>query len=689
MSEIELNKKLFNYIKNHQWDEFIDLYKKNYKIDLNIQDEYNNYLVYYVILYNKLDILKQLRNIKLDFFDNDGKTILYLPIKFGYNEILDYLIDSDELTIGYKIVDIVDINKNTSLKYCLNYNNVYAFNKIINKVTDINLLDKLNNNILQISIYNNNKVFIDKILKIPNIDINNINKDGVSALHIACLYRYIDVINILIEYSNIDINLKETKYKLTPIMYLTDSKYLDIVKKLIKKGADLTLQDINGNTLLHYTVIENFPETTIELLKYYNNLNIVNVDGKLVLHLCLESINITNYPINELIKNTSLNIQDMDGNTCGYILYKKGLWINYKEELKKKSINIFIENRRGDIIYNKDINPIFLDIVVEGYYNRLLTGKKKWLLDWENKCGVKTLDISECKKHIKLEIIKQKKSVPYNNNYYNVNIDNILDTSYNTFVGIPLDIMCGCLLLIKNSNDVYTSLNLGVHFINKNEISNIEILWSYFNLKINNLSRIVEEFLNSNKNFLVLPLGIELNHGGHANILIYDRKNNIIERFEPFGNDYPIDFYYNPRLLDELLEKKFIELIPNCTYVKPKSYLPNIGFQYFEAYQEKDYRIGDPNGFCAAWCFWYVMQKVKNPTIESQKLVLKLLIAIKNKNLQMRQVIRSFAKEITDIRDDILIKNGININKFVYEEIDKKTIEEIEKYINIFIKNIT
>lgn len=682
----EINNKLFNLIKKHEWNEFLEIYN-NKQIDLNIQDEYNNYLVYYIILYNRLDILKQLeRNYKLDFLDNEGRSILYIPIKYGYNDILDFILDLDKHTIGLKIVDIIDKFKTSTLNYALKYKNTYAFMNIIKLSTDINIRDGINNNILQNSVLTNNIEYITEILKY-NININNINKDGLAALHIACINRNIDIIKLLIKYKYIDLNIQENKYKLTPIMYLTDNKYIDIIKELINLGTNIELQDVNGNTILHHTIIEGYPQTTFFLLDYYKNLNIVNTNGKLPLHLCLENNNNTSYPIKELINKTNLNIQDMNGNTCAYLLVKNDMWKNFINILETRPINIFIKNMNGECIYDIQKSDEFLNIVIKSYYNRLLTNKKDWILDWEIKCGVKIVDKDKCYELIKKEILINKKSLPYNKKYYNINIDTIFDTNYNTFIGIPLDILFGCIYLMKNKN-VFTPLNLGVYFRSQTKIENMEILWRYLNLEINNLERVIYEFNQTECNFLVIPLGIELEQGAHANILIYDKKNNIIERFEPYGNSHPMYFYYNPKQLDKLLQDNFKILLPNVQYLSPNQYLPNIGFQYFESYQQTGYKLGDPNGFCAAWCIWYVMQKIKYDNLDSEILVKKLLIAIKNKNVKMREIIRSFSKEITDMRDNVLKYCNIDINKYFYDDVDEIIIKKMESKINDIITNL-
>ena len=50
--------KLFDLAKNNLWDEFKNIIIKNDKIDLNIRDDNNNYLINFIILNNKIDILK-------------------------------------------------------------------------------------------------------------------------------------------------------------------------------------------------------------------------------------------------------------------------------------------------------------------------------------------------------------------------------------------------------------------------------------------------------------------------------------------------------------------------------------------------------------------------------------------------------------------------------------------------------
>ena len=93
----------------------------------------------------------------------------------------------------------------------------------------------------------------------------------------------------------------------------------------------------------------------------------------------------------------------------------------------------------------------------------------------------------------------------------------------------------------------------------------------------------------------------------------------------------PTGFYYNPELLNKTLSSKFKELLPDYKYISPDKYLPNIGFQMYEVIEEnKCKKIGDPNGFCAMWCVWWIEQKLNNLDIESSLLAEELIKELLN-----------------------------------------------------------
>ena len=100
-------------------------------------------------------------------------------------------------------------------------------------------------------------------------------------------------------------------------------------------------------------------------------------------------------------------------------------------------------------------------------------------------------------------------------------------------------------------------ISLGINTNSRCEFLNFEIVWVYFKLYVS--ENFIENFTKCLKNkknkFIIIPLGIELRQGAHANYLIYDLQKKEIERFEPHGYRSPYKFNYNPIMLDTILQK--------------------------------------------------------------------------------------------------------------------------------------
>ena len=169
-------------------------------------------------------------------------------------------------------------------------------------------------------------------------------------------------------------------------------------------------------------------------------------------------------------------------------------------------------------------------------------------------------------------------------------------------------------------------------------------------------------------------------------MLFYDKKNKIVERFEPNGKNFPRGLNYNPDLLDSILENKFKSIDNDIEYRRPKNYLPIIGFQFLETLENrKCRRIGDPNGFCAVWCIWWIEQKIKNIKIESSILAEKLIERTKLNNFKFKNLIRNYSKNITDLRDNYLQKYNLDINDWINKNYTEDIIEKLENDISSII----
>ena len=543
---------------------------------------------------------------------------------------------------------------------------------------------------------------ICRLLIEKNININQLNNNGETPLFLAINIGFFQIVDLLLENNSIIDNKEYTK-QMTPFLISGYNGYIDICDKLYKKGIDINDQDIIGNTILHYAI----KHKDINLYKNYYKLvdiNLINIDGDDILHYLLKNIyeHFETYDIEYLILNSNVNSQDINGNTSLFKLIELDIWERYYSILEKKKLKIFLKNHNNicifDIIKNKHNYNKFMELISNSYYY-LIEHKKLNIFknEWNELC--ENIDKHICVDKIKKYIIEHKKSYPQENRYYNINLlsNNI---NFITFTGITLDIVCGLIYILKKYDNVKTSLTknfifndeLYNYYVNNGIVKNydfdflnFEILWIYQKIFYpTTMKDIMNDFLNNNKyRYLIIPIGIELSNGSHSNILLYDKKTNDMERFEPNGKDNPINFNYNPKLLDEILFNYFKQYIPHMNYLNPLTYQEKIGPQMLDTIETKINKyIGDPNGFCASWCLWYVDNRIFHKDIDRKYLIKKLFNYSKINNITVRQLIRNYSKNITDVRDSYLNKNKININDWLNDNYDKQTFDKI-------IKNIT
>lgn len=719
------NKILFEYIKNHEWTKFIDLLKKKENIDINIRDSNYNYLIQYVVMFNKKDVATFLINkgCKLDIIDTDGRSILFNPIKYNYIDILKLLLHFNNSIIGISLIDIRDNYGLTALYYSILFNNIKAFDILIENGSKLTIKDKKTNDAIHLAVKYQRIELLKKILKL-DINVNSINTNGETALHVACNYNYTNIAILLID-SGSDINIQDYKQKATPLLYTIIQNNFDLIELLILKKADINLQDYYGNTALHLAIIEKTKRSISILLENSDiNYNLVNLDGNTALHIALEEYEMNmieqDYFI-KLVKNTNINIQNNFGNTCLYYLINKQIW-SASNILEKKKCNFFIRNNNNEIIldiypkksseYNKVIS-----IAINSYYNLIQNENKDWKNKWENLCNAnKNNSLQElkkmfkskneqsheiiCKQIIEEYIINENISIPLQINYHNITIDYGIMVDHCTYTGSTIDVIFGLLFLKQQFSFLGTSLSnniqsnnkveeyyesLGIASNYKIEFLNFEILWIYQKLLYpDNYDKIIEEHLiNKAIQYIVIPIGIELDNGSHANILLWDIKNNEVERFEPNGSIPPYQLNYNAKLLDQLLKNKFTCFNKKLKYFSPEIFLPSISFQQFEIKENKSCsKIGDPNGFCAIWCNWWIDMRLKYKTISRERLVYKLFKKIREDNISFKDLIRNYSKHITDLRDQTLKKADMDINDWLNDQYSEETFNKLIKEIN-------
>ena len=438
----QITVEIFDLIKSQKWDNLVNLIKSN-DVDYNIKDTSNMYLLEYLILFNKIEIIKLLldKNVRIDIIDDSNRSILYNTIKFSYIDILKLLLEHNKISIGKNILEVKDNNENISLFYAIKFFNLNCVEIIINYTTNFFIKNIDGDNALHLAIKSQNYELF-KIIFNNFKDLKSKNNQGENYIHLIVKYKCYDMFELMnnkyFDKNNKNgnnfieiLNSTEYKYNFTILHYICINLDYDLIKILETHKLIIYIngncQDNSGNIFYHYFInnIINIKNISVEqtniivtmneiLKKIIFNINLYNIDGDTPSHVFFNNINFfTNNNLNSLINyivdKSDLNIQNFKGESVFFIIVKNNFWKNIKNILITKKIDIFIiiENSETifDYVNNNDLVE-FIDIITKSYLYQLKnsTNSIKWLDYWDNRCK-KNINLSELNE-TEIDIIK-------------------------------------------------------------------------------------------------------------------------------------------------------------------------------------------------------------------------------------------------------------------------------------------
>ncbi|XP_057185653.1 ankyrin repeat domain-containing protein 26 isoform X4 [Triplophysa rosa] len=116
-------------------------------------------------------------------------------------------------------------------------------------------------------------------------DLNQLDKENRTALHIACACGHTDVVQFLVD-NKVKLNLCDNQNR-SALMKAVQCEHDRCVSLLLEHEADPNLVDINGNTALHLAArIPSLP-VAMQLLEHAANINAQNKDGNTPLMLAV------------------------------------------------------------------------------------------------------------------------------------------------------------------------------------------------------------------------------------------------------------------------------------------------------------------------------------------------------------------------------------------------------------------
>jgi len=196
----------------------------------------------------------------------------------------------------------------------------------------------------------------------------------------------------------------------------------------------------------------------------------------------------------------------------------------------------------------------------------------------------------------------------------------------------------------------------------------------------NEVSKTIVDCVKRNEKMILIPLNYLTTKIGHANMLIYKVNNNIIEHFEPHGDQFKgmktiqntaekmilrfINTLNDYLRKNGLHEARYLEASQVCPYIK--------GFQSMEeASTLKRYKDLESAGYCSAWSYFFAELNLKNPSLSSDELLENVYNYLTTKDSAgnyLRSVIRGYTGYIYHVIDrylEIFFKPRIRIENLI------------------------
>lgn len=692
----------------------LDLIKNNYKelIKKKYQNDKfsdGNYIIHLSVIYNNLNLLKDLNyeygNKIFLLKNNFGETIFHLSCKMKLYKFIYYILDN-----FIKITDIQDNIGNIGFHYFINQPNdllnlLNKYDKDIkkNKIDLNKISNKYNSFIINfIEKSKKNNLYYELIKKFIYLGINLNLPHNMPPIIAAVKENKIYIVELLLNTNKIEIN-KPDFTNGTSIFYAVKNNNIEILSLLIKNKANLNYySDFNSFQFLNY-VLNTKNDIIINFILDHNiDCNILDKNLNLPINIAIYNKLDFNIIKKIILKTNNLNYQNIDGNTPLFYILKYYDWKTITNILENKELDIFVKNNKNEKLINliNEKNK-FYELVVKSYLNYAKNNKNvksKIIKDCYNEKNL----TKNCIKKIRYLIEKNKKSTFTNNekiNFINNKISYINNFNPHLFYSYLFYIN----LLKKYDNLSIPQLNKLKNFkelknLNNNNIINrinylitlyndfayklkyMEII--YFDKKLFWYSGELKKAILLNykkKRFMLISLVLILNNTNHQNFIIYDNKKNTFERFDPHG-------YINnehSEKLDKFLKNFFVKIIKKSIYISPKVYMNRIGFQNTSENESEfnELKLGDPGGFCLAWCFWYLEMKLINPDVNNISLINKSFKLIINSKKSFTEYIRDYANNlvqyIIDSFDRVKIDKKLIYNKLISKNIMNKVYKEI------------
>ena len=248
-----VNKRTDSELNSHDFLEAIkagDIEKCNKIIsetDIRIwelTDEKNNTALHYSVFQNNYDLtLLVLEEVKKGFGINSLK------------KMPNYINSKNKEGI-------------TALHYSVIKGNIKIFDLLKKYGGNLDTVTNTGKNIMHLAAESNQPTMMIYLFLNEAREVTSVDESGSTPLHWACYYQAEECVNYLLNIPNVDINAQD-RDRITPLNIAVSNNKVNLVKLLLRKGADKNIRGRNNQLMIDIATKKNLPEI-IDILKSDN-----------------------------------------------------------------------------------------------------------------------------------------------------------------------------------------------------------------------------------------------------------------------------------------------------------------------------------------------------------------------------------------------------------------------------------
>ena len=208
--------------------------------------------------------------------DEKSNTVLHYSVFQNNYELTLLVLEETKKGFGINSLNkmpnyINSKNKDgiTSLHYSVIKGNIKIFDLLKKYGGNLDTVTNTGKNIMHLAAESNQPTMMIYLFLNEGREVTSVDESGSTPLHWACYYQAEECVNYLLNIPNVDINAQD-RDRITPLNIAVSNNKVNLVKLLLRKGADKNIKGRNNQLPIDIATKKNFYHI-IDILNSENN----------------------------------------------------------------------------------------------------------------------------------------------------------------------------------------------------------------------------------------------------------------------------------------------------------------------------------------------------------------------------------------------------------------------------------